>query len=72
MYGIVRELKLAAQFRSEITPKLPVRKMGYGSSFMQLRSESEHNERSYKERRDRDKKFGKLYKSVQKHNVKNK
>ena len=41
------------------------------ASFRKLRSESEYYERSYKEKRDRDKKFGKLYKSVQKHNIKN-
>ncbi len=39
-------------------------------SFTKLRNETAHNERSLKEKRDRAKEFGKLYKSVQKHNKK--
>ena len=40
------------------------------SAYEDMKRESEHNEMSYLEKRKKDKKLGKLYKSVQKHNVK--
>ncbi|MCH8873558.1 ribosome small subunit-dependent GTPase A [candidate division KSB1 bacterium] len=39
-------------------------------NYIQMKKESAFNERSYLEKRRRDKKFGRLYKSVQKDNVK--
>jgi len=41
-------------------------------NYIQMKKESAFNERSYLEKRRRDKKFGRLYKSVQKDNVKTK